>query len=185
VSIAPTIRRELHPGDLGAIVALHGRVYLPEYGVDSTFEASVASTVAGAGERGFPGPRERVWIVEADGEIRGCLGLTDEGDGEARLRWFVFETSLRSQGLGRRLLGELLAEARRSGYRRITLETFSELEAAAHLYREHGFELVWEDRRPRWGRTDFTYQRYELKLSQSAGPDNTSAVGTRSQAALG
>jgi ribosomal protein S18 acetylase RimI-like enzyme len=95
----------------------------------------------------------------------GSLGLTDEGDGEARLRWFVLDPDLRGQGLGRRLLEEFLAEAKRFGHRRIVLETFSDLRAAAHLYRGHGFELVWAETKPRWGRADFTYQRYELDLA--------------------
>jgi ribosomal protein S18 acetylase RimI-like enzyme len=168
MSAAPTIRRELLPGDLGVIAAFHGRTYSREYGVDTTFEASVAAGLARAGERGFPGPREGIWIVERDGELMGCLGLTDEGEGEARLRWFVLDASLRGQGLGRRLLGELMTKAGQAGYRRIALETFSELEAAAHLYRELGFELVWEDKRPRWGRREFTYQRYELELASVA-----------------
>ena len=53
---APTIRRDLRPGDLGAIVAHHGKVYCPEYGVDSTFEANVGASVAAAGARSFPAP---------------------------------------------------------------------------------------------------------------------------------
>ncbi len=43
-----SIRRELRPGDLGAIIAHHGRVYLPEFGLDSNFEAHVAASVAAA-----------------------------------------------------------------------------------------------------------------------------------------
>ena len=158
----PSIRRELLPGDLGEIVALHGRLYSEEYGHDETFEAMVASSVVDAASQGFPGPREGVWIVEEGHTVVGSLGLTDEGEGEARVRWFVLEPSLRGQGLGRALLNELFAKVEQAGYTRVTLETFSDLEAAAHLYREHGLELVWEDTRPRWGRAAVTYQRYEL-----------------------
>lgn len=166
MSDAPDVRRELHPGDIGAIAAAHGRVYAREHGLDATFEASVASSLGQAGERGWPGVDEGVWIVEQGGRFAGSLGLTDEGDGEARLRWFMLDARLRGRGLGRRLLGELLARAEEVGYARVVLETFSELEAAAHLYRQHGFALVWEETGPRWGRAELTYQRYELELGQ-------------------
>jgi ribosomal protein S18 acetylase RimI-like enzyme len=158
------IRRDLQPGDLGEIVALHGRVYSLEWGHDETFEAMVAASVVDAAAEGFPSTEEGVWIVEQGGRVMGSLGLTDEGDGEGRVRWFVLEPDIRGRGLGRTLLDELFAKAEEAGYRRITLETFSDLEAAAHLYRERGMELVWEDTRPRWGRPAVTYQRYELVL---------------------
>lgn len=161
----PSIRRELRAGDLGAIVAHHGRVYGEEYGVDSTFEGHVASTVARAALRGFPSSREAICLVELDGEHVGSLALTDEGNGEAAIRWFVFSPEVRGRGLGRRLLAELLNVASEVGYERVFLETFSELEAAAHLYRDHGFAVVSADEAPRWGRERIVYQRYELELS--------------------
>jgi ribosomal protein S18 acetylase RimI-like enzyme len=170
------VRRELHPGDLGAIAAQHGRLYAAEYGHDATFEAMVASSVANPAARGWPDERERIWIVERGGELAGSLGLTDEGNDEARLRWFLLDPDLRGHGLGRRLLGELLAEARELGYERVTLETFSDLEAAARLYREHGFELVWSDTAPRWGRAEVTYQRYELDLAGARRVGGAEAV---------
>lgn len=160
----PTIRRELHAGDLGEIIAHHGRVYAEEYGVDSTFEGHVASAIARAAVRGFPTAREAIWIVELDGEHAGSLALTDEGGGEAAVRWFVLSPAARGRGLGRRLLAELLERAGGLGYRRVWLETFSELRTAAHLYREHGFELTSAETAPRWGRGEITYQRYELEL---------------------
>ena len=98
---APTIRRELRAGDLGRIVAHHGTVYEGEYGVDRTFEAQVAATVAAAGKRGFPREREGIWIVELDGRHAGSVALTDEGDGLATLRWVVLDPDLRGHGLGR------------------------------------------------------------------------------------
>jgi ribosomal protein S18 acetylase RimI-like enzyme len=170
-----SIRRYLRPGDLGAIVAHHGRVYAPEYGVDQTFEASVGAAVVAAGKRGWPRANEGIWIVELDGRHAGSLGLTDEGDGLAALRWFVLDPELRGQGLGRRLVAELVAKARSEEYAVLGLETFSELRAAAHIYRSHGFELQWAQTGPRWGRDELTYQRYELDLRANIAPPTPAA----------
>ena len=171
----PSIRREPRPGDLERIVSMHRRIYRRENGVDERFVEMVSAAVERVAQRNFPGPSERLWIVELDGAFSGSLALTDEGDGEAMVRWFVLDPSLRGQGLGRRLLGELLAEAEREGYSRVCLETFSELRAAAHLYLDHGFEVVSADTAPRWGRDEITYQRYELELG-GGRPGETRAL---------
>src|SRR5215217_1774230 len=107
-----SIRRELRPGDLGAIIEHHGRTYAREYGVDSSFEAHVAAAVARAAIRGFPRESEAIWIVERDGVHAGSLAMTDEGDGVACVRFFVLDAELRGAGLGRQLLDELLDTAR-------------------------------------------------------------------------
>jgi N-acetylglutamate synthase-like GNAT family acetyltransferase len=159
------IRRELRPGDLGALIALHGRLIPPEHGLDSTHEGYVAASVARAAIRGWPREREAAWIVENDGKVAGGIALTDDGEDTAGLRWFVLEPCLRGRGLGRRLVRQVVAEARRHGFARVRLETFSDLRAAGHLYREHGFELVHEETGPRWGREQVTYQHYELQLN--------------------
>jgi GNAT superfamily N-acetyltransferase len=158
------IRRDLRAGDLGKIVAHHGRQYAAEYGVDSTFEAMVAASVARAGSRGFPGPREGLWLVELEGELYGSMAYTDEGDGTAMVRWVLLDPALRGRGLARRILDELLAEVESHGFSRVCLETFSDLRVAAHLYLSRGFEVVSAEIGPRWGRAEITYQRYELEL---------------------
>jgi ribosomal protein S18 acetylase RimI-like enzyme len=160
----PHVRRELRPGDLGAIIEHHGRTYAREYGVDSSFEAHVAAAVARTALRGFPRETEAIWIVEQAGRHAGSLALTDEGDGVACVRFFVLDAELRGAGLGRRLLDELLEIARATGFDRVVLETFSDLRAAAHLYRDYGFRITSEETGPRWGRAEITYQRYELEL---------------------
>jgi ribosomal protein S18 acetylase RimI-like enzyme len=174
-----TIRRIVRPGDLGAIVAHHGRLYAREYGVDQSFEADVGVTVMAAGKRGFPQDTEGLWIVEHDGRHAGSLALTDEGDGVGTVRWFVLDPELRGRGIGRRLVSELVQKAEQSGYARLVLMTFSDLRAAAHIYRSHGFEVVWAQTAPRWGRDDFTYQRYELDLG--AGGDSLASRGAKGQ----
>jgi GNAT superfamily N-acetyltransferase len=164
MSTEPIVRRDLWPGDLGAIIKLHGNLYSREYGLDSTFEGHVAASVSRAAIRGFPTERERIWLVEGVAGVQGSLALTDEGDGEGTVRWFVLDPSLRGRGLGRQLVAELMQAAYDIRYERLSLETFSELAVAARIYRSHGFELVWADPAPRWGREEITYQRYEVQL---------------------
>jgi GNAT superfamily N-acetyltransferase len=164
----PTIRRTVRPCDLAAVIALHERVYPPEFDLDPSFASHVKASVDKAAQRGFPRPREAAWLVERDGRLSGSLALTDEGDDVAAVRWFVLEPDLRGQGLGSRLLADLMRTARAAGYVGIGLETFSELRSAAHLYRQHGFELVSADTGARWGR-EITYQRYELSLASGMG----------------
>jgi GNAT superfamily N-acetyltransferase len=164
LSESPNIRRELRPGELGAIISLHGRLYSNEYRVDSSFEAFVGSSVVRAALRGWPHEQGGVWVVESGGRLAGSVGYTDEGEGTAVLRWVLLEPSLRGRGLGRRLISELIDEVRAGGFTRIRLETFSHLRGAAKIYRDLGFEVVHSETGPRWGRDEITYQHYELML---------------------
>jgi ribosomal protein S18 acetylase RimI-like enzyme len=179
MSPAPRIRRRLRRGDLDRITEHHGRLYPFEQGVDSTFEDFVAASIAAARRHGFPTEREAIWLVERDGAHAGSLGVTDEGGGVATLRWVVLDPSLRGRGLGRRLISEAIDHARAVGYSLIRLETFSDLTAAARIYRGLGFEVVDEETGPRWGRDEVTYQRYELDLRFRPEPRDRSRLGLR------
>jgi GNAT superfamily N-acetyltransferase len=152
---------DLRPGDLGAIVRLHGLVYAAEYGLDGTFEASVAARLAELAVRGWPSEREGIWVVESGTEPVGAITLSDHGDGVARLGHFVLVPEARGQGLGRRLVHDLLARAREAGYSRIELLTFSELTAAASIYRAAGFVRTTSEPRRLWGR-ELELQTYAL-----------------------
>jgi ribosomal protein S18 acetylase RimI-like enzyme len=162
-SFSDLIRTEWEDGDADAIVELHRRVYVPEYGMNETFLASVGTGVARAVACGWPRASGAVWLVERSGRLMGSLALTDEDDGSGRVRWFALDRALRGRGLGRRLVDELLATARAAGLERLQLETYSALGAAARIYRDAGFSVVWERRREDWG-TAVVYQGYELQL---------------------
>jgi GNAT superfamily N-acetyltransferase len=157
------VRLADRPGDVGEVVALHGRLYADEYGLDATFEGYVAR---GLGEwRTTPpaGPG-RLWVAEAGGPVVGCVGLTGDSPSVGRLRWFLVDAPARGTGVGRSLFDTALAFARESGYGLVVLETFSELGGAARMYRAAGFERVdsWTGRL--WGRDDLVRERYELAL---------------------
>jgi GNAT superfamily N-acetyltransferase len=157
------VRRSLAPGEADGIVDLHRRVYTREYARNEAFVEGVARGVDAALARGWPDRNGAVWLVDHEGRLSGSLGLTDEGDGVGRVRWFVLEPQLRGHGLGRRLIDELLDTARAAGMRKLELETFSELRAAARIYLDAGFRVVWSREFEDWG-PPITYQRYELEL---------------------
>ena len=158
-----SIRRNLRDGDADAIAELHRRVYASEYGLNERFVESVRRGVEAAARSGWPQRSGAVWLVDGDEALLGALGLTKEGGGLGKVRWFVLDPSLRGRGLGRELIAELLADARAAGLQTLVLETFSALTAAAHIYRAAGFSVTWERPLQEWGPT-VTFQQYELTL---------------------
>lgn len=159
-----TIRHELRPGDLGAIVHLHGTLYAREYGFDPTFEAYVAGRLAEFVRS--HGERDRVWIAECAGRIVGSVAIVRGGEcGAAQLRWFLVDPSQRGKGLGRHLLNEAVSFARTAGYDSIFLWTVSALTAAARLYQSAGFSLVEQTPARLWG-VQVVEERHVLNLHQ-------------------
>jgi len=158
-----TVRRHLRDGDADAIAELHRRVYGSEYGLNEQFVDGVRRGLAAAVASGWPQRTGAVWLVDGEEGLRGALGLTDEGDGAGRVRWLVLDPALRGRGLARSLVAELLDEARAAGLHTLTLETYSDLTAAARIYRDAGFRVEWERVHDAWGPT-ITFQGYRLDL---------------------
>jgi ribosomal protein S18 acetylase RimI-like enzyme len=160
----PVIRRELRAGDVEAIADLHRRVYTPEFGTNEMFVEGVAAAARSARAAGWPERGGGVWLVEHRGELGGSLALIAQPGDLGRVRWFVVHPALRGRGLGARMVAELVELARAQDMRELELETFSELSAAARIYRGHGFRVVAERPRDDWGKP-MSYQRYHLRLS--------------------
>jgi GNAT superfamily N-acetyltransferase len=137
--------RPLRTGDAGWVLARHGEIYALEEGYDQSFEAVVASILAGFLTRASP--RERGWIahrgVGTDEERLGCAFVMAEQDeaSTCRLRLVLVEPHARGLGLGQRLLDEAISWARTKGYRRMVLWTHESHRAAGKLYARNGFTL--------------------------------------------
>jgi N-acetylglutamate synthase-like GNAT family acetyltransferase len=160
------LRTDLRPGDLGAIVSLHGLLYAREYGFDATFEAYVAGPLAEFVKS--PSPRSRLWLAEDAGQLVGCIAIVEADEATAQLRWFLVAPSARGQGLGKRLLNEAITFCRDAGYRSVYLWTVSALTTAAHLYQAGGFVKVEEVPATRWG-VDVVEERYERTSANEKG----------------
>jgi DNA-binding MarR family transcriptional regulator/N-acetylglutamate synthase-like GNAT family acetyltransferase len=156
------LRTEALPGDFGWVVQRHGAIYAQEYGWDLTFEALVASIVAKFVDH-FDPERERVWIAERDGERLGCVFLVKQSRRVAKLRLFLVEPEARGLGIGGRMVDELIAFARASGYHTIRLWTQSVLLAARHIYAQKGFKLIDEEPNHAFG-ADLVSETWELRL---------------------
>ncbi|TNE33838.1 MAG: GNAT family N-acetyltransferase [Alphaproteobacteria bacterium] len=77
-----------------------------------------------------------------DGETLAAVGALKELDAErGELKSMRAAPAYRGKGAGKAILGHLLDEAKRRGYRWVGLETGGtpEFEPAAALYRSHGF----------------------------------------------
>jgi GNAT superfamily N-acetyltransferase len=158
---AIAIRPGLAPGDLGAVVRLHGLLYAKEYGFDLTFEVYVAGPLAEFAQR--HSPREQIWLAESGDRLVGVVGIVTASDELAQLRWFLVDPESRGHGLGTALLRQAVDFAETCGYGAITLWTVSALAAASRVYRDAGFQRVEERPGRRWG-VDVVEERYEKRL---------------------
>jgi len=132
-------------GDMGWVVERHAVLYGEEYGWGALFEALVADIVAKF-LRDFDPRREHCWIAERricdHAERVGSVFLVRESASTAKLRLLLIEPHVRGAGLGKRLVEECIAFARKAGYRKLVLWTHANLLAARAIYTRLGFRKV-------------------------------------------
>jgi GNAT superfamily N-acetyltransferase len=157
------IRRGDSADDLNQLVIVNGAVFEPEYGIDASFTSDMAVQLAELRRSGWPGAHEGLWLAELGSRVVGGVTLRTLGGGLGQLGHLVLLADARGTGTGRRLVDTVLETARASGYERLQLFTFSELRAAAALYRSVGFAVTSTEDVVRWGRR-MQWQRYELAL---------------------
>jgi N-acetylglutamate synthase-like GNAT family acetyltransferase len=155
------IREGLEPGDIGYILYLHGKLYHEEYGFNEEFETYVAGLLTEYMMK--KGPRDRFWIVEDNGEIRGCVAIVEHLNLVAQMRFLLLHPDLRGKGIGKELVARAIEFAGKMGYSSIFLTTQDILEEAAGVYHHFGFELTEEKTNEIWG-IKARFQRYDLVL---------------------
>jgi DNA-binding MarR family transcriptional regulator/N-acetylglutamate synthase-like GNAT family acetyltransferase len=158
----PYLLRPHQPGDMGAVVHLHGALYAQEYGWDERFEALVAGIVAKFVDH-FDARRERCWIAEVDGEVVGSVFLVRRSKTVGQLRLLIVHPKARGLGIGARLVAECVRFARQVRYRKVELWTNSVLIAARAIYAKAGFRLVHAEPHTSFGQ-ELIGETWELTL---------------------
>jgi len=87
--IAIAARSRLEPGDIAAIVRLHGRE-AAEHGLDASFEAEVARGLTDLAIAWTRSPDAgRLWLAGPPEDPLWSIAITRERADLARLRWFM------------------------------------------------------------------------------------------------
>lgn len=155
------IRNELLIGDIEKIVRYHDEYYADHYGFNHDFGKYVEGPLMEFFTRNSRD--ERIWLLDDQTGLKGCIALTRVSDEEAQLRWFYVDESLRGLGHGQNLINRLIKFAEEMNYQRIILWTVSLLGEARRLYERNGFMLEEEHCVTVWGR-DLVEQKFLRRL---------------------
>jgi len=90
---------------------------------------------------GLRQPGITFWTVREGGELLGCGALKELDAAHGEIKSMRTAAAHLRKGVARRMLAHILAEARRRGYRRVSLETGSAeaFRPARRLYESFGF----------------------------------------------
>jgi GNAT superfamily N-acetyltransferase len=110
------------------------------YGLTFDIDAMVASDLSDR-SKFFP-PAGRFYLVRHDGRDVGVGCLKALSPEIAEIQRMYIQPAVRGVGAGRRLLEQLLSDARAIGYRTVRLESLKFLSPAHTLYRSAGFTEI-------------------------------------------
>ncbi|MDQ0170181.1 bifunctional helix-turn-helix transcriptional regulator/GNAT family N-acetyltransferase [Paenibacillus tundrae] len=156
------VRTELRPGDVGALIHLHGWVYAKECGYNHIFEGYVCKTFYDVLQTYNP-DKDRFWLAETDNEIVGSIAVIGHPGNRAQIRWFILHPDCRGMGIGKKLIHEAIAYCKEKGYSNVFLETTEDQKTAITMYTKQGFVKTKEQENEAWGVLHIE-QTYELKL---------------------
>lgn len=90
---------------------------------------------------GLRRPEVTFWTVWSDSQLLGCGALKELTADHGEIKSMRTVGAHRRSGIGRTMLMHIVDEARRRGYRRLSLETGTQpgFEPARRLYQAHGF----------------------------------------------
>ena len=105
-------------------------------------ELSPPGSVHALDVSGLKRPDITFWSVRDEGALLGCGALRELDPAHGEIKSMRTPAALRRRGAGRAVLDHILAEARRRGYKRLSLETGAAeaFQGAQALYRSVGFE---------------------------------------------
>jgi GNAT superfamily N-acetyltransferase len=90
----------------------------------------------------FAAPDGRLLLAKCDGKPAGCIALKRHDSTTCELKRFYVRPGFRGLGIGKSLVQQLLDEARRSGYRRMVLDSHHTMKKAHDIYVAFGFKRV-------------------------------------------
>jgi uncharacterized protein YhfF len=151
VDCGPRILPGYVPGGLAASCALQTHYYALHHGFGAIFEAGRLTDIGAFLDR-YDAERDGIWLLVEAGRVQGSIVIDGGGQrrGAAQLRWFIVSEELRGRNFGQRLMSAAM-DFCRTRFTTVHLHTFAGLDAARHLYEQHGFQLISERSSTEWG----------------------------------
>lgn len=130
--------------------------------LDVRFRGGFDPGAGGAGKdaESMRAPDGAFVVARSDGEVVGCGGVqrVDARTGEIKRMWI--HPGLRGAGIGRRMLAELEATARRLGRTRVLLDTNEVLTEAVAMYERSGYRAI-----ERYNDNPYAHHWFEKRLT--------------------
>src|SRR5436309_2352521 len=115
--------------------------YAASLGFDLCFQSFEKELAELPGD--YAPPSGRLLLAVVDGVPAGCVGLHRLDENAAEMKRLYVRPEFRGHKLGQKLLGVLITQARKIGYRRLRLDTVEDkMRAAVALYRANGFHEI-------------------------------------------
>ena len=127
------------PEDLERVAAIF-REYVASPSVSLDFQDYETEFASLPGK--YATPDGRVLLALKDGAIVGCAALRKVDASMCEMKRVYIRSTARGEGLGRRLIESIIAEAREAGYSRICLDVLPEFVAAQSIYESLGFRAA-------------------------------------------
>jgi len=114
--------------------------YQSSIGVDLCFQNFEQELKELPGE--YSEPRGCILFALVESKLAGCVALRPLSSDICEMKRMYVRPSFRGQGLGRILAQDIIAEARKRGYRKMRLDSLPSMKEALTLYKSLGFVHV-------------------------------------------
>lgn len=84
-------------------------------------------------------PDGRLYLAYCGEKPAGCIGLRKIDEQRCEMKRLYVRPEFRGKSIGRRLIEQIIADAKEIGYSCMLLDTLPFLQSALYLYREYGF----------------------------------------------
>ena len=84
-------------------------------------------------------PYGRLYLACIKDQIAGCVALRQLEEGCCEIKRLYVRPSFRGMRIGKRLVEQILTDARGIGYKHVRLDTFPFMKNAIVMYKEYGF----------------------------------------------
>ena len=87
-------------------------------------------------------PEGELLLAYSDGKLTGCAALRKFENDICEMKRLYIRSEFRGQGIGRQVAVRVIEDAKKSGYKKMRLDTLPAMQEAIKLYKDLGFKEI-------------------------------------------